>query len=614
MCGVNTHSTETAIEDKLDGEVIPPSLAVKAMRDSGYKNTAYALSELIDNSIQAGATSVEVFCVEKPVQINKRTRRRIAEIAVLDNGAGMDATVLRLALQFGNGTHLNDRSGIGRFGMGLPNASISQCRRVEVWTWQNGPDNAIYSFLDLDDIEAGRNRHVPTPEPRSVPSEWRDRSDEIDTTGTLIIWSKLEEYRLTWKSARATLENTETLVGRMYRKFIHEGKTDIRLVALEVEDDKPTFEKRVRVNDPMYLMAPSSTPAPFDEQPMFQIWGEQHRVFSIEYDGESHSVHVRMSWARPETIPNDGTDRGHTPYGKHAGKNIGVSIVRAGRELELDGSWAIGYDPRERWWGVEVEFPPALDEVFGVTNNKQAATVFSHMSHFNWETEAEPGESYMDFKSRLEEEGDTRYLIVDIVNYIRDQLAQIRKRLQDQTKGIRGGGKRHDAVGVEDTATAKWKARAEKGYKTESDEEHFDDEAQNALTEDLIKNKKYNEDVAREIAQAVKSRGRKLIFVTAEADSQAFFNVDIRPGGVTEIVFNTRHPAYEKLVRVLDTDISEATPSQLVNRIENASDTLKLLLAAWARYEEEDYPSREKIRDIRHEWGKMAKNFIGEED
>ena len=44
---------ESTDVQRLDGEIIPPELAVKAMRDSGYKNTAYALAELIDNSVQA---------------------------------------------------------------------------------------------------------------------------------------------------------------------------------------------------------------------------------------------------------------------------------------------------------------------------------------------------------------------------------------------------------------------------------------------------------------------------------------------------------------------------------------------------------------------------------
>ena len=115
---------------RLDGEIIPPELAVKAMRDSGYKNTAYALAELIDNSVQAKATNLEVICIEAYGQVNERSRRRIQAIGILDNGNGMLPEILRLALQFGNGTHLTDREGIGRFGMGLPNSSISQCRRM----------------------------------------------------------------------------------------------------------------------------------------------------------------------------------------------------------------------------------------------------------------------------------------------------------------------------------------------------------------------------------------------------------------------------------------------------------------------------------------------------
>ena len=144
-------------------EIVPPHLVVKAMRDSGYRNAAYAIAELIDNAIQAGATRVELLCGEKKEFRRQRQRDQVNQIAVLDNGSGMDADVLRIALQFGNGTRLNDRSGIGRFGMGLPNSSISQARRVDVWSWQNGPENAIHTYLDVDEITSGHLTQVPEP-------------------------------------------------------------------------------------------------------------------------------------------------------------------------------------------------------------------------------------------------------------------------------------------------------------------------------------------------------------------------------------------------------------------------------------------------------------------
>jgi hypothetical protein len=89
-------------------DIVPTHLAVQAMRDNGYKNAAYALAELMDNAIQAGASQVELLCGERKEQGEVRKRSRIEQIAVLDNGCGMDANVLRLALQFGNGTHLDE--------------------------------------------------------------------------------------------------------------------------------------------------------------------------------------------------------------------------------------------------------------------------------------------------------------------------------------------------------------------------------------------------------------------------------------------------------------------------------------------------------------------------
>ena len=71
--------------------IIPPHLAVKAMRDSGYRNAAYAVAELIDNSLQARASTVSLLCFEEVHLVKQRTRRQLAEVAVLDNGDGMTA-------------------------------------------------------------------------------------------------------------------------------------------------------------------------------------------------------------------------------------------------------------------------------------------------------------------------------------------------------------------------------------------------------------------------------------------------------------------------------------------------------------------------------------------
>ena len=606
--------TETVEIQSLNGEIIPPELAIKAMRDSGYKNTAYALAELIDNSVQARATEVEVICIEEYRQNNKRSSRRIRAIGVLDNGEGMPPETLRLALQFGNGTHLTDRKGIGRFGMGLPNSSISQCRRVEVYTWQSGPDNAMHTYLDVDEIERRKMSTVPAPRPKPLPDEWRGRSQIIETTGTLVLWEKFDDHRLSWRGAKATLQNTEILVGRMYRKFIDGGRLSIRLLAFLETDAKPTFDESVRVNDPLYLMQDSSTPEPFDKEPMFERWGEQDEMFPVQYSGATHKIFVRMSWASKKTVPEDKSDRGAKLYGKHAAKNIGLSIVREDRELALDSSWAVGYDPTERWWGVEIEFPSTLDELFGVTNNKQNATIFSSMAQFDLRAEADKGESQSDFLERIQSEGDPRALLLPIVNHIHEQLRQVRERLKQQTAGRRKKKERYGEPAVDDLATTKFRERAEQGHPTDADNTEFTEENSKSLEQDLVGDKHYSDNVAEEIARATLIRKRKVIFLTKAMDGYAFFDVEYKQGGLTAIVFNTRHPFYKQLMESLEPKVGDESDADLLDRIHTAADTLGLLFAAWARYEMEEVQQQNRLFETRQEWGKMARFFLTERE
>ena len=371
-------------------DIVPAHLAVQAMRDNGYKNAAYAIAELMDNSIQAGATQVELLCGEKKQQVKSRMRSRIHQIAVLDNGSGMNATVLRLALQFGNGTHLEEEkhTGIERFGMGLPSSSVSQCQRVEVWTWQNGVENALYSYLDLNEIKTQQINEVPAPQSKPIHNIWQQVGKNFGSSGTLVVWSDID--RCMWKTGKTIIDNSELLIGRMYRKFLdsdtalNDEKVSIRMLAFDLDNPSTVIiEDYAKPNDPGYLMAKTSCPAPFDNQPMFQPWeeaGQYEAVFTIDFRDRQHEVKVRFSYAQEEARQTSGNKNpGDLPHGKHAAKNIGVSVVRAGRELDLDQSLVIKYDTTERWWGIEVEFPPSLDNLFGVTNNKQSARNFAEL-------------------------------------------------------------------------------------------------------------------------------------------------------------------------------------------------------------------------------------------
>ena len=405
-----------------DFYIVPASHAVKAMRDSGFNNAAYAIAELVDNSIQAEADNIEILCQEEYEVVNNKNRLRLKELAIIDNGVGMNELMLRRALQFGNGNRLDDRSGIGRFGMGLPNSSISQARRLEVWTWQNGFKNAFYSYLDIGEIESGRLSTVPTPVKQAPPKIWIERSNtsKKSKSGTLVVWSNLD--KCDWKTARSIFNNSEFLIGRVYRHFIGDDKVKIRMANFTSQQSDPSeFDKLAVPNDPLYLVPNKSLPAPWDTEPMFEAYGEP-QIISVIKDEKNYEVKITFSVAKKQA--RDGFNTGDQPHGKHAKNNIGVSIVRSDRELELQTGWCNSYDSRERWWGVEVSFPAALDEIFGVTNNKQHATSLSEISAMGLEQIAER-EGFADeteLTDNWSDENNPRLLLLRIKQSIENNL------------------------------------------------------------------------------------------------------------------------------------------------------------------------------------------------
>lgn len=589
-----------------DASIIPADLAIQAMRDSGYKNTAYALAELIDNSVQANASRCEIICIERTVQLASRSRKRLYSIAVVDNGEGMDAGVLRKSLQFGNGTRLDDRSGIGRFGMGLPNASISQAARVDVWSWKNGADNALHTYLDIEEIKSKRRTEVPKPKLDPVPSEWRDRVKELGSSGTLVVWTQLGIDRLTWKGARATLRNTGWLLGRIHRKFISTGDFTIRLVGGE---DGGLEEQYVTVNDPMYLIPAPKLPSPFNSEAMFERVYEL--PFDIDVNGTQHKVVTRYSIAKASTIELAGnSNRGDTAYGKDAAENIGVSVMRAGRELMLDRSWTIQYDPRDRWWGCEVEFPAELDEIFGVTNNKQAATVFNELSGLDWKELAEQGETLPEVVNRLREEGDPKGVLLELSVSIKENLNAIRNRIKTQGAGTRRKGKRHEGGDPTEDANKAWKQRDTTNPIPGSDDPPSEKDI-DSLAVDLTDGGTTPED-AEELVARVVSGDIKVVFISKELGGSGELFTVVARGPVTEVVFNRKHPAFEIIFDTVsaDDDVDKLSSMELQDRLLKAGQAVQMMFAAWARMEREDPPNQARYERVREGWGKLARDFL----
>lgn len=588
--------------------VIPQHLSIRAMRSSGYRDAAHAVAELIDNSIQAGEgldepTNVEVVCIDRMMLLAQRQTRRISKIAVFDNACGMDPQTMRMALQFGVGTHLapEEQTGMGKFGMGLPNASISQCRRVDVWSWQDG--RCFRTHLDVTAIENGEMLEVPDPEPATIPGEWIELlQSEPAAHGTLVVWSELD--RITWKRSAAFLRNAAFLVGRMYRYFVKDGRARIRLAAYE--DISGSLEERcdfnIKPNDPLYLMTETSAPEPYDAQPAFDAFGDVERI-TVEYDGADHNICLRYALAKPETRD----EGGHASIGEHVKKNQGVSLVRSHRELEMNHSFEIGYDTRERWWGIEVAFEPGLDDIFGVTNNKQSATNF-YMMDLDDDAEAEglaPGE----YREALQENNDPRLVVYQISAAIRSALdtmrGQIKRMREGAQSGRRGTPGRSSAESIATEATRRRQEALGAIGQSDEDESLPPDQRTQKIIEELEAHG-VPSDQANEIAVGYVSANIKFLFTNDEVPAPTVFDVSSKAGTII-ITINTRHPAYEHFFELLRGEEDDD---------ENDNDNptlkaLKLILTAWARMEDEAGPARrQQLEDVRIEWGRIARDFL----
>src|SRR5262249_21668063 len=83
-------------------------------------------------------------------------QHELGTIAVIDNGHGMEPEMIRAAVLWGGTHRQNDRSGLGRFGFGLPSAAVSITRRFEVYSKVKGGEWHCVR-VDLDDICTGKH-------------------------------------------------------------------------------------------------------------------------------------------------------------------------------------------------------------------------------------------------------------------------------------------------------------------------------------------------------------------------------------------------------------------------------------------------------------------------
>lgn len=372
--------------------------ALESQRKNGYRDSAAAAREIVDNSIEAGAKRIDIIFEHSK---SGRGKDLVTSIAFIDDGSGMLAKMIQYALSLGGGTHFDEPDFIGKFGFGLPNASINQTKRVEVYSKIDKSQDLMRAALDVNEVKQHGLQTVLPAEKAELPEfvrKYLRKNDLKFERGTVVVW--VQPDRLTYKTGAKLKEHLLDDFGITYRYLLN----DVKILVEGV---------RVQITDPLFLNPEARFYLPPDENGAPDAGGaieRFNRSFVIKHfidpdTGINHVEKVDDMNDIDESDPNllsygaVHVRVSRLPYGfaaikgndEHSKRRLdiringrGISFVRSGREIETLkilphterdraaglGNW-LPLQSYDYHWGCEIIFKPELDEVFGITNDKQ---------------------------------------------------------------------------------------------------------------------------------------------------------------------------------------------------------------------------------------------------
>jgi len=402
---------------------------VLSLRENGYRDTAMALAELIDNSIQANATIIDIVIIER------FSSQWLAEdIFVIDNGEGMDRETLKMALRFGGGTRHGAKKGLGKFGMGLPNSSASQTPRFEVYSWRR-KNRIYYNYFDFNEIKEKQSEYLPEVKELDgleIPANIFKQYD----TGTLVKWKSCD--RLILRRTNKLVTHIVEPLGRIFRYFINNDlDINIKVYQHNGEDysERKELREKVKPLDPLFLMTDTQLDEPYNQEATSEkviddVLFPDTRKHKDLFERVEEQIKLKFSIAKQSIqLPTQagGKGGGASKIGLWYRRMQGISVVRAGREIKLDDFKFITdvSDPTNRWWKVEVNFEPEFDHLFGLDNSKQNVHTFKYIPDDQKEID-------------LYEDDVIYWFQAELSKFIKDQINQLHKSIKARSEGTRG--------------------------------------------------------------------------------------------------------------------------------------------------------------------------------
>lgn len=197
---------------------------IRALSRIGYELPA-AIADIIDNSIDADATRVEVTFM--------RNDHEITAVTIADDGHGMDMTALRAGMQFAGRTE-HESGDLGTYGMGLKSASFSQSKTMTVISRQSG--NVVASRWSVEAIDNDWRCEVLDPVQAGTVFDDLCLRGKSPASGTLVIWERLDRLVVGQHTdaldefLNTAMPRLEAHLGLTFHRFLESGALSIAIV------------------------------------------------------------------------------------------------------------------------------------------------------------------------------------------------------------------------------------------------------------------------------------------------------------------------------------------------------------------------------------------------
>lgn len=336
------------IENKPSADILMTS-----MRSMGYSFES-AVADIIDNSISAQAHVIQLRFPIDPSE---------CFLAICDNGYGMTRDELFDAMKYGSEKKREGRddNDLGRFGLGLKAASLSQCRRLTVLSKKNCQLSGF--SWDLNIIEEKRDWYIKELSQREIETLRVSNLPIIVwlstyQSGTIVLWENFDLIERSAGSVYSVLKNKQTSVADylslIFHRFLNRSGTD-----------------RVEISINNYMLT--------GLDPFLEGHKKTNIRKCIQIPIKDNAGIERMVIVQPYVLPYQkdltAEDRRLSGGLENYRSRQGFYIYRNER-LIVWGKWFGRHrDELTKYARIRVDIPNTLDDIWGIDIKKQSAEI-----------------------------------------------------------------------------------------------------------------------------------------------------------------------------------------------------------------------------------------------